>query len=455
MPFHSILKKIGGAICILRDVTEQRLMRRRLQILDALIEIVETLVQYAGPLGIVDIPGENMVTSMQRLGQTILALAQPLLGYSHALIFEIQVDSHLLSLLGIIGFSTQGEDLLRAHPHLHALIPDPATIALLQRQELIPFDIAQSSLFRELFPDGSVPNCLFVPIYVASCLAGLFCVAFADHTSIVSTEDKALLIAISKLCALALQYEQQTNERNRLGEARDLLNEQLEHVNELQSTFISVVGHEFRTALTGIEGFSSLLIEEDFTSEETREFACDINKDAIRLHHMITDLLDLEQMKKGKMQLHVERVDINAIMLESVKRIRLTKPDYPLHMYLDPQHPCLQGDPDKLNQVISNLLSNAVKYSPDRGEIVVRSVIEGNYLHVSVQDHGIGIPPERLKDIFTPYQRIASQSTCYIQGTGLGLGIVKQIVELHQGEIWVESVLGQGSLFHVTLPLEV
>jgi PAS domain S-box-containing protein len=457
-PFYDEQEQIRGAVCVLRDVTEQKHMRRRLQILDALIEIVEILVQYAGPQELMVIAENPIVTGTQRIGKTILALAQPLLGYSHAIILEIQTESQLLSPLCMTGFLPEAEDLLQTHltgVHLSALIADPATMALLQQQELASFDITQSPLLCDLFPISSTPNCLFVPIYVASRLAGLLGIAFADRAYTVSMEDKTLLISIGKLCALAVQYEQQTSERSRLEEARDLLNKQLEHVNELQSTFISVVGHEFRTALTGIEGFSSLLIEEDFTPEEARDFAQDINKDAIRLHHMITDLLDLEQMKKGKMQLRVERVDVNAIVAEAAKRIRLTKPDYPLHVYLDPLQLYLQGDPDKLNQVVSNLLSNAVKYSPAGGEIVVRSVIEGKQVHLSVQDHGIGIPPARIKDIFQPYQRIASQSTRYIQGTGLGLGIVKQIVELHHGDIWAESVLGQGSLFHITLPLDV
>jgi signal transduction histidine kinase/PAS domain-containing protein len=456
-PLFDEQEHIRGAVCILHDVTEQKHMQRRLQILDACIAVVETLVQYTAPEGHLEKAKSTGITATQRIGQTILALAQPLLGYSHALILEIQSDTQSLSPLEVTGFSPYQKQLLRtllAGAHLSTLITDPDTIALLERQELAPFDITQSSLLRLLFPVQCVPNCLFVPIYVASRLTGLLGVAFADRAYKMSTEDRVLLTAIGKLCALALQHEQQAIERNRLREASDLLNEQLECVNALQSTFISVVGHEFRTALTGIEGFSELLADEEFTSEEVKDFANDISKEALRLHRMITDLLDLEQMKKGKMQLHLEHVDINTLVTEAVKRIRLTKPDYHFQLHLDTRCPHLQGDYDKLTQMISNLLSNAVKYSPAGGDIVISSTVEGTHVHLRIQDHGIGIPPERVKDIFTPYQRIASQYTRYISGTGLGLGIVKQIVELHQGNIWVESMLGQGSLFHVTLPLE-
>lgn len=455
-PLYDEQQHIRGAVCVLRDVTEQKHLQRRAQILDALIKIVETLVRSTALQEPMDRAENTAEIGTQSIGQTLLALAQPLLGYSHALILARQLDTHLLSPLCITGFSPQQEDMLQKHLTgiaLSALITDPDTMTLLEKQELMPFDLTQSPLLRRLFPLDFVPNCLFAPIYVASRLMGLLGIAFANRAFTMGTEDRSLLIAISKLCALALQYEQQILEQRRLQEARDRLNEQLEQANVLQSTFISVVGHEFRTALTGIEGFSSLLVEEEFTPEEAKDFAHDIHSDAVRLHHMVTDLLDLEQMKKGKMELHLEPVDVNTLVTEAVKRIRLTKPAYPLMLHLDERYPHLQGDSEKLSQVISNLLSNAVKYSPDGGEIAIYSAIEDKQVHISIQDHGMGIPPDKIKDIFTPYQRIVSTSTRSIQGTGLGLGIVKQIVELHQGNIWVESVLGQGSLFHVTLPL--
>jgi two-component system, OmpR family, sensor histidine kinase VicK len=99
------------------------------------------------------------------------------------------------------------------------------------------------------------------------------------------------------------------------------------------------------------------------------------------------------------------------------------------------------------------LLSNAIKYSPMGGDILIKSTREGNAIHVSILDHGTGIASEFLENIFTPYHRINDTSTRYIQGTGLGLSLVREIIHQHEGKIWVESTLDQGSTFHFSLPL--
>jgi signal transduction histidine kinase len=186
-----------------------------------------------------------------------------------------------------------------------------------------------------------------------------------------------------------------------------------------------------------------------------REYAGDINKDAHRLNRMITEMLDLDKMEQGRMKLHREPLDLNAIVSESVDRLRPNAPQHPVSLRLDPLIGEMSGDRDKLTQVMANLLNNAVKYSPNGGEIVVSTRVEGNTAHVVVRDHGMGIPKEALDAIFERYGRVESPATRHIQGTGLGLPIVRQIVQLHGGTVWAESSVGEGSLFHVTLPLRI
>jgi signal transduction histidine kinase len=115
--------------------------------------------------------------------------------------------------------------------------------------------------------------------------------------------------------------------------------------------------------------------------------------------------------------------------------------------------PAVSGDRDKLTQVIVNLLDNAIKYSPDGGEIVVGARADGDRLHLWVRDEGLGIPADALETVFERYTRVESAWHQTIRGTGLGLPIVRQIVELHGGRIWVESTPGAGSTFHVAVPL--
>jgi signal transduction histidine kinase len=227
---------------------------------------------------------------------------------------------------------------------------------------------------------------------------------------------------------------------------------ELERLNRAKSDFVSIVSHEFRTPLTGIQGFSEMMQSEELTLDEMREYAGDINKDAHRLNRMITEMLDLDKMESGRMEIHREAVDLNAIVNESADRMRPNAPEHPLSLRLDPMVGEVSGDRDKLTQVMANLLSNAVKYSPNGGEIVVSTRVEGNAVHVVVRDHGMGIPKGALETIFERYGRVESLATRHIQGTGLGLPIVRQIVQLHGGAVWVESTVGEGSVFHVTLP---
>jgi len=227
---------------------------------------------------------------------------------------------------------------------------------------------------------------------------------------------------------------------------------ELERLSRAKSDFVSIVSHEFRTPLTGIQGFSEMMQSEDLTIDEMREYAGDINKDAHRLNRMITEMLDLDKMESGRMEIHREAVDLNVIVTEAAERIRPNAPRHPVSLRLDPLVGEVSADRDKLTQVMANLLSNAVKYSPEGGEVVVSTRLEGNTAHVVVRDHGMGIPKAALETIFERYGRVESLATRHIRGTGLGLPIVRQIVQLHGGAVWVESTVGEGSVFHVTLP---
>jgi signal transduction histidine kinase len=216
---------------------------------------------------------------------------------------------------------------------------------------------------------------------------------------------------------------------------------------------VSIVSHEFRTALTGIQGFSEMMRDEDFTVEEMKEYAGDINNDAQRLNRMITEMLDLDRMESGRFELHRGDVDLNQLIAEVAERARAGAPGYPIRLELDEALPAVVGDRDKLVQVVTNLVDNAVKYSPAGGEIQVSSRRGDGLAHVRVRDHGMGISPESLETVFERFSRVESGTSRYIHGTGLGLPIVRQIVQMHGGKAWVESALGQGSTFHFTLPL--
>jgi signal transduction histidine kinase len=224
-------------------------------------------------------------------------------------------------------------------------------------------------------------------------------------------------------------------------------------LDRTKSEFISTVCHEFRTSLTGIQGFSELIRDETSTRQETTDFAGEINADALRLTRLIADLLDLERMKSGKSTLQRETRDLNRLLEDEAEHAQRFSIQHSFVLDLDTQLPPFPLNDDKIHQVLRNLISNAVKYSPKGGKIVIMSRMEGTIAHVSVQDQGIGIPAEALQWIFDPYSRIYAAKTRYIEGTGLGLAIVREIIQVHGGQTWAESPANQGTSVHFTLPL--
>ena len=245
--------------------------------------------------------------------------------------------------------------------------------------------------------------------------------------------------------------------QDKLAEALDAqrsANIDLEKLDRTKTEFLSIVSHEFRTALTGIQGFSELIRDGGLESDELRAYGGYIFNDADRVNRLIGDMLDLDRMESGRMSIRMADVDINEVLSDSIARAVSSntvdfKPD------LDPRLPIVTGDRDRLVQVVSNLVNNAVKYSPEGGTVTISSRAEGGYALITVSDTGLGIPPDEIAHVFERFRRVRSGAAQSIAGTGLGLTIVKQIVEMHGGKIWVESAVGHGSAFHFTIPLAV
>jgi PAS domain S-box-containing protein len=230
-------------------------------------------------------------------------------------------------------------------------------------------------------------------------------------------------------------------------------NANLEKLDRTKTEFLSIVSHEFRTALTGIQGFSELIREGGLEPDEVRAYGGYIFNDADRINRLIGDMLDLDRMESGRMSIRAGDVDINEVLSEAIARAGTAASTVEFKGDLDPRLPIVVGDRDRLIQVVSNLVNNAIKYSPDGGTVTLSTRAEGGYALVSVTDTGLGIPPDEIGHVFERFRRVRSGAAQSIPGTGLGLTIVKQIVEMHGGKIWVESAVGHGSAFHFTVPL--
>ncbi|MGH7763184.1 MAG: ATP-binding protein [Candidatus Dormibacteraceae bacterium] len=238
-------------------------------------------------------------------------------------------------------------------------------------------------------------------------------------------------------------------------ESQRSANANLERLDRTKTEFLSIVSHEFRTALTGIQGFSELIRDGGLESDEVRAYGGYIFNDADRVNRLIGDMLDLDRMESGRMSMRSGAVDINEVLSEAMAHAGTAASTVEFKADLDPRLPIVLGDRDRLIQVVSNLVNNAIKYSPDGGTVTLSSRAESGYALVSITDTGLGIPADEIGHVFERFRRVRSGAAQSIPGTGLGLTIVKQIVEMHSGKIWVESAVGHGSAFHFSVPLAV
>jgi len=225
-------------------------------------------------------------------------------------------------------------------------------------------------------------------------------------------------------------------------------------INMLKSELISTVSHELRTPMSSIMGFSELLLTRQLSPERSRQYIEIIHEQAERLTKLITDFLDIQRMESGKQVFDRQRLNFVEIVDQVCELFNNEGENHRIISECNPSKPLyVDGDHDKLLQVMSNLLSNAIKYSPQGGEIIVRVFAQDNMLQTSIADQGLGIPEEARTKLFSKFFRVDNDDRREIGGTGLGLAICKEIVQSHSGRIWLESTYGEGSTFYFTIPL--
>ena len=229
---------------------------------------------------------------------------------------------------------------------------------------------------------------------------------------------------------------------------------QLEKMDRSRNQFVSNASHELKTPLTGMKiMLETLLYEPEMPRDLQEEFMRDMNQEIDRLTGIITDLLTLTRMDNRQDAMKTEDLDMSALTAEIVRLLRpvAEKRNQKLESRVTPGLR-MRGDGSKLNQVLYNLVDNAMKYTQDGGTVEVSLEETGETLIWRVKDNGVGIPEEDVEHIFDRFYRVDKARSRETGGTGLGLSIVKQMVGLHGGRITVESRLGQGSCFTVTLP---
>ena len=230
--------------------------------------------------------------------------------------------------------------------------------------------------------------------------------------------------------------------------------ERMRELDKLKSDFISMVSHDLKSPLTSICGYADVLLQfsgEEFNNEET-EYLQIIKKEGLRLTKMINNMLNVAAIESGTIHLNLEETALKDIILEVIKISAVDEGKYDFSVTLAPEIPILRLDKEQMVRVFLNLVNNAVKYSPNGGSIKVEGYIKEKNVCVDVSDNGIGMSQETLSHLFEKFFRANSEEVKEIKGTGLGLVIIKGIVEAHGGCIVVKSQAGEGSTFSVILP---
>jgi signal transduction histidine kinase len=237
-------------------------------------------------------------------------------------------------------------------------------------------------------------------------------------------------------------------------------NQKLKRVDEMKSEFVSVASHELRTPLATIKNAIQLVLRGkagEINDGQTNVLAL-AERNINRLTNILNDLLDLSKIESGKVGMKFEELDLRVPIDFVVSSLKPQADGKSIHLNIEVERdlPFVYGDREKVEQILTNLIGNAIKFTPEEGKVTISAKLSDrvkNGVAISVHDTGIGIPEDQLEKVFEKFHQVENPLHHSASGTGLGLAITKGLVEAHQGQIWVESEAGKGSMFTFTLPL--
>ncbi len=330
---------------------------------------------------------------------------------------------------------------------------------LRERQSLFVGDLESDLRFGSPGPAAGRPRRLFVvPLSAREEGIGLLAV---ERRGEFPRELRATVETLALQLALGLENrrlaERQRRFADELEEKVAAATQRLRELDRAKSDFVSIVSHELRTPLTSIQGFSELLLTRPPSTDRLQRFVGSIHREAERLGRIVTELLDLSRIESGRESaLQPAPLALEPLIDANVELFRAQSARHTVDGDIALGLPPVWADHDAVDRVLKNLLSNAIKYSPRGGAVRVwarRSADSPERVEIGVDDQGGGIPAAVLPRIFDKYCRLSHPDTRHVRGLGLGLALVKSLVEAQGGQIQVESQLGAGSRFIVSLPI--
>jgi signal transduction histidine kinase/DNA-binding response OmpR family regulator len=279
-------------------------------------------------------------------------------------------------------------------------------------------------------------------------------VLLSRHDSLFDDADRELLAALGAQTAIVVERRIVVAQQEELAARLRSTVEALRAASQAKSDFLASMSHELRTPLSAILGFSDLMRTEPSTDGNVTvplEWVEHMHRGGEHLVSLINDVLDLAKVEAGRLELHPEILDLGAIAAEVANGVRPIAERKQIVLTVVAASTPLSADRGRVRQILYNLLSNAIKYTNERGAVELRIATTGSRVEIEVRDTGVGIAPDDLEIVFEEFRQVGDPEA-HQQGTGLGLALTKRLVEAHSGSIRVESTIGVGSTFTVSLP---
>ena len=440
IPLKDANNNVWGVLAFSRDLTERKQAEGLIAQRATQLEAVATVSTTA-----------STVLDPDKLLQAVVDLTKERFNLYHTHIFL--ADDLWNTLLLAAGAGEVGRQMVDAG---HAIEMDAekslVARALRERSSIIVNDVQSEAGF---LPNPMLPETrseMAVPMIVGDKVIGVFDVQ-SDTVGHFTDADANIYTTLASQVAVALQ-----NARLYVEQAATVT--QLRELDRLKSSFLANMSHELRTPLNSILGFADVMLEEldgPLTENMQNDLGL-IYKNGQHLLHLINDVLDMAKIESGKMNLNIEKFNLQEIIEEVTSITSPLASEKNLALFIEPDsdHEVeINADKIRLRQVMINLINNSIKFT-EKGKIAIHVTREETNVLISVKDTGIGIPVDHLESVFQEFTQVDTTTTRKVGGTGLGLPISRRLIEMHSGRLWVEStgVEGEGSTFYVFLPIE-
>ncbi len=247
-----------------------------------------------------------------------------------------------------------------------------------------------------------------------------------------------------------------TVRKDEIGQLTSSFNEmavELAKLDRMRQEFVTNVSHEIQTPLTSISGFTKALKHKAMSEESRLHYLTIIEEESERLSRLSQNLLQLSHLQHGNQPLKLSTYRLDEQLRKVVIALEPQWNGKEIDIDLQLAELTIQADEDQLNQVWINLLGNSIKFTPEAGKIRIAAVVNNQYVHVTISDNGLGVPEEERVDIFKPFHKVDKSRDASKKGNGLGLSIVKQIIDIHHGNIQISGQFEEGATFTVELPM--